>query len=295
MVSIIIVNYKQKDLLLKCVESIHGKIKSYPFEVIIVNNSQEDDLSNIANEFIVRILKNENRGYSQANNLGSKHAKGKYLFFLNPDTIMQNDFLGDAIKVLHDQEIGAMGFRLFNADSTFQVSFGYEISILNEIKNKKLENLTWGKNCDELTRIEKIFSEIKNIDWVSGAAILIKKDIFDLVGGFDERYFLYMEDLDICKRISNKGFKIFFYPFSKIIHLKGENTKNDFKESSYYHSKESQLLYYTLHKSFFENLLIRVYLLLKFFFLSIVTLNKINFRIFILVLRSVPFLFGAAK
>ncbi|MFC2093746.1 glycosyltransferase family 2 protein [Bacteroidota bacterium] len=293
MVSFIIINYKQKDLTTQCVKSIFDKITSYQFEVIIVNNSKENDLSNLRNDFNVKIIENENKGFSQANNLGAKYANSDYLFFLNSDTIIQNDFLGDTIKSFQDKNFGAVGFKLYNMDNTFQISFGYDVSIKNEIKNKKLVRLTWEKDSEKLLEIENNFSEIKQVDWVSGAAMMIKKEVFDKVCGFDERYFLYMEDSDLCKRIREQGYKIFFYPFSKIVHLKGERVKEDFKEHSYYHAKESQLLYYKIHKGVFENVILRLYLISKFFILSIFTFKKVNFRILILVVKNL-FQFSAA-
>ncbi|MBL7129409.1 MAG: glycosyltransferase family 2 protein [Ignavibacteria bacterium] len=286
MVSIIIINYKQKTLTTQCVKSIFGKITSYPFEVIIVNNSKEDDLSNLKDEFNVRVFENENKGFSQASNLGVKYANGSYLFFLNSDTIIQNDFLGDTIKSFQDKNFGAVGFKLYNEDNTFQISFGYNISIRNEIKNKKLESLNWERDSEELSKIETTFSEIKQVDWVSGAAMLVKKEVFEKVCGFDERFFLYMEDSDICKRLSERGYEIFCYPFSKIVHLKGERVKKDFEEQSCYHAKESQLLYYKIHKGVFENVVLRLYLISKFFILSIFTFKKVNFRILILIAKN---------
>ena len=286
MVSFIVINFKQKDLTTQCVKSIFNKITSYPFEVIIVNNSKEDDLSNLKGEFNIRIIENENKGFSHANNLGAKYANGDYLFFLNSDTIIQNDFLGKAIESFQDKNFGAVGFKLYNENNTFQISFGYDVSIKNEIKNKKLESLTWEKDSEKLLEIENNFSEIKPVDWVSGAAMMIKKEVFIKVCGFDERYFLYMEDSDLCKRISERGYEIFFYPFSKIVHLKGERVKEDFEEHSYYHAKESQLLYYKIHKGFFENILLRLYLISKFFILSIFTFKKVNFRILILIAKN---------
>jgi len=290
MVSIVIVNYKQKDFLLQCVSSVFKQINSYPFEIIIVNNSTEDNLSHITNQFGIRILENENRGYSYANNLGAKFAKGEYLLFLNPDTIIKNDFLGRLISTFNSTVFGAAGLKLLNADETFQISFGYNISIIGEIKNKTAEGLTWTKDFNRLTKIENQYAEIKRVDWVSGAAMLIRREIFDLVKGFDERYFLYYEDSDICKRISDLGYPVFFYPFSRIIHLKGEKTNKNFMLNSYYHSKKSQLIYYKRHRSFPENILLRLYLSLKFLALYTMSFNKNYLRISLLAVHYlIPF------
>ena len=286
MVSIIIINYKQRDFLSACVESIFKNIKSSQFEVIIVNNSPEDDLSSLENKFPVKLISNKNKGFSNGNNVGAKNSSGEFLFFLNADTIIQDDFLAPAIKSLENKNFGASGFKLVNSDDTFQISFGYEISFFNEVKNKNLEKLTWDKDKTRLSQIEKDFSEIKNVDWVSGAAVLIKKNVFDLVGGFDERFFMYMEDADICKKISDKGFKIFYYPFTKIVHLKGKNVNQDFRKNSYFYAKESQLIYYKMHRGIIENFILRIYLFLKFLIFTLVTFDKMNIRFLLLVFKN---------
>lgn len=286
MVSIIIINYKQKDFLSACVESIFKNIKSSQFEVIIVNNSPEDDLSSLENKFPVKLISNKNKGFSNGNNVGAKNSSGEFLFFLNADTVIEDDFLTPAIKSLENKNFGALGFKLVNSDATLQISFGYKISFFNEVKNKNLEKLTWDKDKTRLSQIEKDFSEIKNVDWVSGAALLIKKDVFNLVGGFDERFFMYMEDADICKKISDKGFKIFYYPFTKIVHLKGKNVNEDFRENSYFYAKESQLIYYKMHRGIIENFILRIYLFLKFLILTLVTFDKMNIRFLLLVFKN---------
>jgi hypothetical protein len=286
MVSIIIINYKQKDFLSACVESIYKNIKSSKFEVIIVNNSPEDDLSCLENKFPVKLISNKNKGFSNGNNVGAENSSGEFLFFLNADTVIEDDFLTPAIKSLENKNFGALGFKLVNSDATFQISFGYKISFFNELKNKNLEKLTWNKDKTRLSKIEKDYSELKNVDWVSGAALLIKKDVFNLVGGFDERFFMYMEDADICKRISDKGFEIFYYPFTKIVHLKGKNVNQDFRKNSYFYAKESQLIYYKMHRGIIENFALRIYLFLKFLIPTLVTFDKMNTRFLLLVFKN---------
>ena len=118
------------------------------------------------------------------------------------------------------------------------------------------------------------------MDWTSGAAMIIRKDIFERIKGFDERFFLFYEDADICKRLRNGGFKVYFYPFCKITHFKGENVNEEFRNVTYFYSKLSQILYYKIHNSFFERFILRFYLIFKFAILSLITLKKINFDVF---------------
>lgn len=284
MVSVIIINYKQGELLRKCVKTIFEKISSYPFEIIIVNNSPEEDLSSIRTNSEVEILVNENKGFSQASNLGVKHSNGEYLFFLNADTIIRNDFLKDSIEKLKDESVGAIGLKLCNDDGSFQLSFWKENTFLNEIRNKRDERLFQHRNRNEIQKIESRYTNVSEVEWVSGAAMLIRKEVFNKIGGFDEDYFLFYEDADICKGLKNAGYKIMFYPFSEIVHLKGENVNERFSDETYFYAKQSQLIYYRKHNNLLNRFFLRIYLISKFSLLSTLTFKKINFEILLLTL-----------
>jgi GT2 family glycosyltransferase len=129
------------------------------------------------------------------------------------------------------------------------------------------------------------YNSIKEVDWVTGAALIIKKEVFINTGEFDDDFFLFYEDADLCKRLKSNGLPVYFYPHCKIIHHKGENVNMDFKSNSYFYSKQSQLLYYKKHNNFVNNLLLRVYLFSKFTFLYLLTFKKINLDIVKLTLK----------
>lgn len=278
--SIIIINFRQKEFTQNCVKSVYEKIEASDFEVIIINNSPEDDLSELEKEYQdIVIISNSNRGFSQANNLGASRADGKYLFFLNADTVLRSDFTADFLKEFKSREFGAVGLKLFNTDGTFQLSSGKEINFLNEIKNKKEELKFRERDIPFIEQKEIDMSRITETDWVTGAAMIIKKDEFIKCGGFDDTYFLYYEDADICKRLKDAGLKNYFYPISDIVHIKGENAGVDFVSVNYFNSKRSQLLYYRKHNNIFENIILRAYLFLKFSVKYILTFNKIYLSI----------------
>lgn len=283
MVSIIIINFKQRKYTENCVRSVYEKFKSYPFEVIIVNNSPEESLVHLINDHSgLKIIENKNRGYSQANNAGAEIASGKYLFFLNADTVIRTDFLKSFIDEFNDKEFGAAGLKLKNPDGSFQLSFWKENNFLNEIKNKSEEDKFRNKDLKFITEKEKEYSMIKEVDWVTGAAMILRKDVFEKVNGFDDDFFLFYEDADICKRLNNGGYKNYFYPDCEIIHYKGENVNSEFKSGTYYYSKESQLLYYEKHNDLFNNFALRGYLFVKFFIKYVFSFKKINRNIFLL-------------
>jgi GT2 family glycosyltransferase len=281
--SIIIINYKQEDLVKNCLNSIYNNIKSSTFEVILVNNSPENKLPkyNLPN---FKILNLENYGYANANNWGVKEAKGEYLFFLNADTEIKKDFLADFEKEFSSKKFGAVGLRLTYSDGSFQPSCYLENNFINEIKNKNLERTFKEHNKLKKSKIEKNYQSLKKVDWVSGAAMIMRREIFDEVGGFDERFFLFYEDADICKRLTNRGYDVYFYPNSRIIHLKGENVNMEFNNITYYFSKKSQLLYYKLHNGSIQNLLIRTYLIIKYSILRLINPTRMNVLVFKLLL-----------
>jgi GT2 family glycosyltransferase len=287
MVSIIIINYFQKEFLKNSLCSIFSTIKSVDFEVIVVNNSPEENLNDLTEKYSnVKLISSENNGFSKGNNAGAKNASGDYYFFLNPDTFLKNDFLGKAIKLFESQNNAIIGMRLFSEGMIFQFSFGEEVSFKGEIKNKKLEKLSNKLSKEVSVKYESEYCNIIETDWVSGAAMLIKKNVFEELCGFDERYFLYYEDSDICKRAKDRGYRVIYFPDSEIIHYKGENIQDNYRKNTYYYSKESQLIYYKLHNGILENYLIRFYLFTKYLFLSVFLPSELNRKILKLSLRG---------
>ena len=284
MISIIIVNFNQKRFLKPCLGSIYENFRSYPFEIIVVNNSPSEDLKDLQTEYGFKLIQNENRGYSQANNLGVTHSSGKYLFFLNADTLIRSDFLKDFADRFSGKDFGAAGIKLYNEDETFQLSFWKENTFFNEAENKKDEKHFRERDKDYMADKEGKYGDIKEVDWVTGAAMIIPKDVFKKINGFDEKYFLFYEDADICKTLSDSGYKNYFYPFSSTVHYKGENVNPEFRSNSYYYSKESQLIYYKKHNNLLNNMLLRLYLFIRFSFLYMTTFKKINLRILKLTL-----------
>lgn len=278
MVSIIIINHNQKELITACVNSIKDLI-TYPYEIIVVNNSGED-LSHLREQAV--ILPSANLGFSHANNLGVKHSKGEYLLFLNADTVIRNDFMERLINDVKDMDFGAIGLKMYNEDGTFQLSFWEENTFKNERHNKKAEKKFKERDTEYINDVEKMHSSISEVDWVSGAAMVIRRAEYDAVSGFDEDYFLFYEDADICKRLNEAGHNIYFYPHSDIIHYKGENVNPDFSSSTYFYSKQSQLLYYKKYNNLTDRILLRTYLILRFGFKYLTSFKKINSNILLL-------------
>lgn len=277
--SVIIINYKQRDFILNCIESVRKNLKC-KYEIIVVNNSPEDDLSALEG---VTIINNSNKGFSHANNFAAKQAKGKYLLFLNADTILTSDFSEAFLSQFKEKEFGAAGLGLKYPDDRLQLSYWYENKFSNEIKNKKLEE-AFKKNDTDIIDKYKRDKVLKEVDWVSGASLIIRRDVFESIKGFDEDYFLFYEDADLCKRLTKRGYKTYYFPFDGLIHFKGENVNMSFINDTYYFSKKSQLLYYKKHNNIYNRILLRLYLTLKFSLKVFTERNEINMKILKLII-----------
>ena len=281
----IIINYRQKNLTANCVKSISAKVAAAQYEVIVVNNSPEDNLSGLTDGYgFVRVLQNVNKGYAQANNLAAAHARGRYLVFMNADTEILDDFSERFLELFDGREFGAAGLKLVNPDGTFQLSFWKENTFLNEMKNKSDEKKFRHRDIDFIRRIESSHSELCKVDWVTGAAMIVRKDNFDEAGGFDEDFFLFYEDADLCKRLSEKSQDIYYFPYCRVMHLKGENVNESFESETYYFAKESQLIYYRKHNGILQSIMLRAYLAFRFLFSYALTGKDLNKRILKLAL-----------
>lgn len=234
-ISVIIVNYNVKDLLEQCISSILQSSANLKTEIIIVDNNSYDGSVQFLKEKYsgnpdIKIIESPvNLGFAKANNLGAKEAKGELLLILNPDTVLQEDTLEKSLSFYRSNNtIGAVTCKLIlpngKLDLACRRSFPtpavavYRILGLSKLFPK---SRTFGKY--NLTYLDE--NKTYEVDAIVGAFMLIKRSIYEEVKGFDEDYFMYGEDLDLCYRIKQAGYKIFYYPDTSIIHYKGESTK----------------------------------------------------------------------
>lgn len=250
-VTIIFVNYKTKDLTINAIKSVYEKTQGIDFEIFVVdNNSQDGSIEAIENEFPnINIIKNSiNVGFGPANNLAIKQARGKYILCLNTDTLLINN----AIKIMFDfmekeenQNIGVCGGVLYNANM-LPVNCGGNLPTIKEIFWKLgLRNL-FKKRYLKYT-LTLTINDLKNdfnIGYITGADIFFRKSVLDKVGLFDEKFFMYYEETDLCKRIRDKNYNIKIVKDAKIIHLEGQSNKNiiarkkEIKKSEFYYFKK---------------------------------------------------------
>jgi GT2 family glycosyltransferase len=233
-VSVIVVSYNTKDITIQCLDAIFLQTKNVEFEVILVDNASSDGSCNAIKELFPQtkiIESDKNLGFGRANNLGSQIAQGKYLFFLNSDTIIVNNailYLLEFFESNPSEEYGAAGTLLLNNDlkpthssgrfplkrDILTVTFlGYfDRAYFHKFQNK--EKLTFENNSSF------------EVDYITGADLFISLNLFKRLNGFDTIYFMYYEDTDLQKRIKQLGLKRIIINGPKIIHLEGGSNKN---------------------------------------------------------------------
>ena len=230
--SIIIVNYNVKYFLEQCLYSVEIATLNIAAQVIVIDNNSNDGSKEYFNnkfpnvEFIWNI---RNIGFSKANNIGLTKATGKYVLFLNPDTLVPDDCFSKSIAFFEKHEnIGAVGIRMIDGSGQFlkESKRGFPSLFPSLFKLFELSAL-----FPKSKRFSRYYlgnlSEFENheVDVLSGAFMLIEKKVLDKIGGFDEDFFMYGEDIDLSYRIQNAGYKNYYFSESTIIHFKGESTK----------------------------------------------------------------------
>ncbi len=236
-ISFIIVNYRSRIYLKKCIQSIVVSVKNIDFEVFVVNNDKKTLATNsfgfLKNDYhkklkIIEI--NKNIGFGKGCNIGAKKAEGDILCFLNPDTEIVSKDIKIILDVFEDDKVGIVGGRIITKNGKNQKwTSGESVGLWKIIKNN------FGFVGDE-----KIWqsNEKREVSWITGANLFIKKNIFDKVNGFDERFFLYFEDVDICKRVQSMGCRIIYFPKFVVKHIGGGSAISQKKQKKEYYKSQ---------------------------------------------------------
>lgn len=245
--SVIIVNYNVKEFLQNLLHSIEKASANLSKEIIVVDNASDDGSVEVIREKFpyVNLIENKiNVGFGKANNQGLAIAKGNYILFINPDCIVSEDTLDKMISFFGGHSDCALaGCKILNSDGTLQLacrrsfpgpwtSFTKVTGLSNLFPKSRIfarYNLTY---LDENKTYE--------VDAVSGSFMMMRKTVYDNVGGFDEQFFMYGEDLDLCYRIQKAGHKVFYVHSTQVIHYKGESTKRS-------NLDETKLFYDAMH------------------------------------------------
>lgn len=273
--SVIIINYNLTNEVRNCVNSLSKFVNEADFEIILVDNhSEEYSILELVNEFssvfkskLHFIRTEKNIGFGNACNLGAKNSSGDVLFFLNPDTLVDENIFQNLKNEFWNnngnKKPGIIGLNV-NGKKWTDYSSGFFPNYLFEILNI----FSLGRYCEAfLIKLKTQLSSTKriNVQWVMGAALLIRKDLFEMVNGFDPDYFLYFEEMDLCKRIIKRGLSVIYLSKIKIEHLGSAGSKRNY----YFFTKlfyKGKLLFLKKHHSnseFFINRIL-VYLHIRF-------------------------------
>lgn len=285
-VSIIIVNYNNFKLLDNCLKSIYQKTSDVTFEIIVIdNNSIEGDVAEITSSYdnLILIKNKENRGFAAANNQGFKIAKGEYYLILNNDTLFIENTIKKVLDFVHSRKDKIfVGCRLLNTDTSYQESVMNFPSLWNIFTDSFFLSKIF-RTSKFFNKNAISFADTKSpveVDVIKGAFMFCKADDIKLLNGFDEKFFFYSEELDLCKRFKNSGGKIIYYPEISIIHIGGASVKND--ELFFYKNQTiARIQYFQKHFTgvkflvavviYYLGVIIRIPI---YFILCFVTLNK---------------------
>lgn len=211
--SVIIVSFNTKDLLQDCLASVFKQTKGIKFEVLVVDNASTDSSAEMVRKRFpqaILVKSKENLGFAKANNQGIKKAKGKYVLLLNSDTELKGNPLAKLIKFARNHpQAGVIGGRLLNKDGTFQPSVSSFLTLSRAI--------LWLTIGDRFLYSSP--PKTCQVDWVMGAALMVKKETLKKVGLLDEKFFMYMEEQEWCYRFKKAGWQVWFYPEAEIFHI----------------------------------------------------------------------------
>lgn len=271
--SVILVNWNTRQLLERCLESVYASVAGLrDLELLVVDNGSRDGSSEmVASRFPQAILlaNPENAGFARANNLAISRATGDYLLVLNPDTEIVGTAIAEMLRFAEEHpEVAVVGPQLLNPDGTIQSSRRrFPTAATAFLESTVLQR--WMPGHPALRRfyvLDRDDLQTQEVDWVVGAAFLVRTAAVQQVGLMDEGYFMYSEELDWCRRFVAAGWKVFYHPAARLIHYGGRSSDQDLfhRHTRFQHSKGRYFERY--HGRGFAQLL-RVFLLANYLFL----------------------------
>jgi len=228
--SIIIVTYNSEDFIKNCLSSLFENVLDLDFEVIIVDNNSKDKTLDLIRENFgskVKIIENqENVGFARGINQGIKIAEGEIILFLNPDTLIPPYSIKRLVEFLKERkEAGIVGCRTEDKIGQLKPSFGYFPRLFREFFWALGMRKVFGRTIYPHFWNKKKFFLNQEVDWISGACFMTKKEVIEKIGLLDENFFMYFEDIDFCWRARKAGYKTFYLGEVMINHMLGRSEK----------------------------------------------------------------------
>lgn len=264
-VAVVVVSYESRSSIEACLDSVSHD-PSVPIETVVVDNASRDGSAEAVRAFFphVTVVPNvENVGFARACNQGAAMTRAPLLLFLNPDATLDPGALA-TLAALFDSRprLGAVGPRTLGASGEIQVSTGPDLSLISEWSQRRLVLGVARRDPRILAEVDALHSREHAADWVSGACLMTRREAFDAVSGFDEAFFLYEEDADLCRRIRAAGYQVVFTPTAVVRHALGRSMSKT-PERARLEYERSHLLYYRKHAGFLSQAALRALIALR--------------------------------
>lgn len=260
LLSVILVNYNGRSQIGRCLSSLRAAELHDRAEILVVDNNSQDGSPDFIRQSFpeVRLLANsENIGFGAANNRGAAASRGAYLLFLNTDTEVYPGALSRLIQELDkEKSAGAAGPLLVQEGGRVQVSCGSRVNFLSEMWKKILGNTL------SAVRLKRLHKSI-DVHWLSGACLLIRRSAWDQASGFDETFFLYFEDIDLCYRLNKLGWRLRYVPAARVFHEGGASTSRIGMKSRLFY-RSSQVYFYRKHNRRLSRILLMLFLWIEY-------------------------------
>jgi hypothetical protein len=283
--SVIIINWNTKDLLYECIAALRAHTHHISLQIIVVDNHSSDGSPEMVEQNFPRLhlIKNkENRGYGRAGNQGLEKAKGKYVLILNSDVTVNPNCLDQMFQFMESHpDIGASSCKLTFPDGSLQHSCrkfpDFKTYLLMLLGVRFLfTRMKWFR---EYLMLDWDHSEIREVDQIMGSFLFIRKEVITQVGGFDERFWMYFEEVDLCLRIHKAGWKVVHYPYASAVHFLSKSSEQwgEIKKIKEY--QKSLLKYFKKNGKSYEYFTLLAVSRIKYlFFIPVLKLIKAPFR-----------------
>ncbi len=228
--SLIIINWNTRQLLLDCIASIYRTVRQGTFELFVVDNGSTDGSVEAVSQHypaVTVVANRRNEGFARANNRALRRMQGRYAVLLNSDTVLKEGALERLVAFMDaNPKAGMCGPRLLNANGSRQTSFGVFPDLLSEFGSKSLIRLFCPAVYARVSRPDKtVFSGPAVVDFIIGACMVVRKEAMDEAGMLDEDYFFFYEEIDWCRRMHKTGRPVYHVPEAEVYHLAGGSTK----------------------------------------------------------------------
>jgi len=259
--AIIIVTYNSRQEIDACLESLVGHTAPFPTLITLVDNASTDGTAaHVRARWppVTVIDAGANLGFAKANNLGIRSTDSEYVLLMNPDTVAPPGAIQTLVRGLAAHpEAAIAGARLLSTTGFPELSWGAAIGPWNELKQKIFSGLYHRKARTIVRKVDKLSRQAREVAWVSGACMVIRRTDLDAVGLLDERFFMYTEDVDLCAQVRARGRKVLYVAGAEVLHHRGRSAARNPETARLY--QQSHIAYYEKHLPFWAPLL-RAYL-----------------------------------